>query len=305
MTPQELKTIVEAAIFASSGPIKIDQIQKLFDDEEMPGKEAIRAVITRLMEDYEGRGIELTEVASGYRFQAVRDTTKWLSRMWEEKPPRYSRATLETLALMAYRQPITRSEIEDIRGVAVSSNIVKSLLEREWIRVVGHRDVPGKPALYATTKEFLDYFNLKSLDELPPLSEIKEIEDFDTEAANEGVELGEVDAIADLAAEIVGERSGDESVSPQSAEIDEIEESVTVDNVVDEARMVDELAHTVEDQTELVEEEFEDAVEEFSEAADIVDLDSVDVSHEQEQIAAEIDEIEAEVSNKETEAEPT
>lgn len=300
MTPEQLKSIVEAAIFAASGPTKIDQIQKLFDEDEMPGKEAIRSVIASLQEDYEGRGIELKEVASGFRFQAVPDTTRWLSKMWEEKPPKYSRATLETLALIAYRQPITRSEIEDIRGVSVSTQIIKSLSEREWIRVVGHRDVPGKPALYATTRDFLDYFDLKSLDELPPLSEIKEIEDLETQAANDDAQIVEqdVDAIASLAAEIVGERAGGETAESSV-------EEVSVDDVLEETSEANELAESLEASSEITEEEYEEAIEEFRETADIVDVDSVDVSHEDEIIAAEIEEIEAEVSELETEAEPS
>lgn len=176
-----LKQIIEGALLAAGRPLSIDHILSLFLDEEQPTRDEIREALEGLQTDCESRGVELKEVASGFRFQVKADYGPWVSRLWEEKPARYSRATLETLALIAYRQPITRSEIEDVRGVSVSSNIVKSLLEREWVRVVGHRDVPGKPALYGTTKGFLDYFNLKSLSELPPLAELRNIESIEHE----------------------------------------------------------------------------------------------------------------------------
>lgn len=181
MNEQQLKNIIEAAIFAAGEPLSIDRLLALFEEEERPEKAQVQQALATLASDYAERGLELKEVSSGYRFQARSDTARWVSRLWEERAPRYSRALLETLALVAYRQPITRAEIEDIRGVAVSTNIIKTLQEREWIRVVGHRDVPGKPAMYATTREFLDYFNLKSLDQLPPLSELKDLDKLNTE----------------------------------------------------------------------------------------------------------------------------
>lgn len=181
MNEQHLKNVIEAAIFAAGEPLSIDRLLALFEEEERPEKALVHQAIEALANDYTGRGLELKEVSSGYRFQARSDTSRWVSRLWEERAPRYSRALLETLALVAYRQPITRAEIEDIRGVAVSTNIIKTLQEREWVRVVGHRDVPGKPAMYATTREFLDYFNLKSLDQLPPLSELKDLDKLNTE----------------------------------------------------------------------------------------------------------------------------
>ncbi len=174
--PVALKNILEAALLSAGQPLSLDKLGSLFDEHWQPTKTEIGEALDALVEDYRGRGIELVEVASGYRFQARSETGPWVSRLWEERPPRYSRALLETLALIAYRQPITRAEIEEVRGVAVSSNIIKTLAEREWIRVIGHRDVPGRPALYATTKEFLDYFNLKGLDELPSLMEIRDLE---------------------------------------------------------------------------------------------------------------------------------
>ena len=171
-----LKKVLEGAIFAAGKPINIEQLGLLFDEAERPSNTDLREALEALKADYAERGVELKEVATGFRFQVRQETGPWVSRLWEEKPARYSRALLETLALIAYRQPITRSEIEEIRGVSVSSHIVKTLIEREWIRVAGHRDVPGRPALFATTREFLDHFNLKSLAELPSLAEIRDLE---------------------------------------------------------------------------------------------------------------------------------
>jgi len=179
--PENLKRIVEAALFAAGEPLSLDRLAKLFEEHELPARATLRQAIVELQAEYEPRGIELKEVASGFRFQVGREMSPWVSRLWEEKPQRYSRAFLETLALIAYRQPITRAEIEEVRGVSVSSNIIKSLSERGWVRVVGHRDVPGKPAIYATTRQFLDYFGLASLDELPPLSELKDIDKINEE----------------------------------------------------------------------------------------------------------------------------
>jgi len=174
--PLKLKQILEAALFASDEPLGIDQLTRLFAHGELDSEEGraqIRATLDELTADAEGRGYELQRVASGYRYQVRQEFAEWVSRLWEEKPPRYSRALLETLALIAYKQPVTRGDIEDIRGVAVSQNIMRTLVERSWIRVVGQREVPGRPSLYGTTKAFLDYFNLKSLDQLPPLPEIR------------------------------------------------------------------------------------------------------------------------------------
>lgn len=194
-----LKKVLEGAIFAAGQPLSLEQMGFLFDEGDRPENDAMRAALESLMQDYAGRGVELKEVASGFRFQVVQETGPWVSRLWEEKPARYSRALLETLALIAYRQPITRSEIEEIRGVSVSSHIVKTLLERDWIRVAGHRDVPGRPALFATTREFLDSFNLKSLAEMPSLSEIR-----DLEKINEELEFLEAQADEQKAEELAG-----------------------------------------------------------------------------------------------------
>ncbi|MEW8692522.1 MAG: SMC-Scp complex subunit ScpB [Candidatus Thiodiazotropha endolucinida] len=182
MTDEErLKQIVEAALLAAGRPLNLDQLQSLFPEHEAPDKKQLREVLAGLSDDYQGRGIEITEVGSGFRIQVRAEFSPWVSKLWAERPPKYSRALLETLALIAYRQPITRGEIEDVRGVSVSTNIIKTLTEREWVRVVGHRDVPGKPALYATTREFLDYFNLKSLNELPTLAEIRDLDSINRE----------------------------------------------------------------------------------------------------------------------------
>ena len=181
-----LVQILEGALLAAGEPLSLQRMAILFEEEERPSTEELRSAIKIVGERCEDRGYELVQVASGYRFQVRQNLSDWVARLWQERPARYSRALMETLSLIAYRQPITRGEIEEIRGVAVSTNIVKTLLEREWVRVVGHRDVPGRPAMYATTRQFLDYFNLKSLDQLPPLAEIKELDNLSGEL---GLEL--------------------------------------------------------------------------------------------------------------------
>jgi len=175
----QLKRIIEAAIMAASAPQTLVQLNDLFGEDSPPGVDGIHAAIELLQSDYADRGVQLVEVASGWRFQVHQDVQPWVGRLWTERQPKYTRALLETLALIAYRQPVTRAEIEQIRGVAVSSNIVKTLEEREWIRVLGHRDVPGKPALFGTTRQFLDYFGLKSLDQLPPLAELRDLSELE------------------------------------------------------------------------------------------------------------------------------
>src|SRR5690554_6758908 len=175
-TNQKLKQIIEGLLLAAGKPLSLAAIAEIFLEEERPADDELQEALAGIAEDCEGRGFELKEVASGYRFQVRQDLSPWISRLWEEKPQRYTRALLETLALIAYRQPITRGDIEEIRGVSVSSTIIRTLLDREWVRVVGHRDVPGRPAMFATTRQFLDYFNLKSLQELPPLSEIRDLD---------------------------------------------------------------------------------------------------------------------------------
>ncbi len=176
MEQTEIKYFVEAALLAAGRPLNVDQLQGLFDGRMTPEKAEIRAAVAALNDDYDQRGIVVSEVASGFRMQIKTSMSDRLQKLWEERPPRYSRALFETLALIAYRQPITRGEIEEIRGVAVSSNIVRQLLERDWVRVLGHRDVPGRPAMFGTTKVFLDYFGLKKLDDLPPLADLSDWE---------------------------------------------------------------------------------------------------------------------------------
>jgi len=195
MDSNQLKYMIEAALLAAGRPMGIDRLQALFGDDEPPAKQAIRAAIMELQSDYADRGIEVAEVGSGFRIQIRTTMAHQLEKLWDERPPRYSRALLETMAIIAYRQPVTRGEIEDIRGVAVSTNIVRTLLERNWIKVVGHRDVPGKPAMFGTTKEFLDYFGLKKLDDLPPLSELKDFENLNIQLEMPG---GDAQADADV-----------------------------------------------------------------------------------------------------------
>ncbi|MFJ9989566.1 SMC-Scp complex subunit ScpB [Pseudomonas putida] len=174
--PRDLASLIEAFLLASGKPQSLERLFELFEEAERPAPAVFKKALEVLGKSCNGRAFELKEVASGYRLQIREDFAPWVGRLWEERPQRYSRALLETMALIAYRQPITRGEIEDVRGVAVNSNIIKTLMEREWIRIVGYREVPGRPAMFATTKAFLDHFNLKSLDELPPLAELREME---------------------------------------------------------------------------------------------------------------------------------
>lgn len=183
MELHQLKRIIEAALLASAQPLTLPQISGLFDEFAMPSQEDLAQAVAELQADADGRGVELVEVASGFRYQIRQDVHAFVSKLWTERQTRYSRALLETLALIAYRQPITRAEIEQIRGVAVSTNIIRTLEERDWVRVVGYRDLPGKPALFGTTKQFLDYFSLKSLDQLPALSEIRDLEEPESQLA--------------------------------------------------------------------------------------------------------------------------
>ncbi|MEM8563988.1 MAG: SMC-Scp complex subunit ScpB [Pseudomonadota bacterium] len=176
-----LVQIIEGALLAAGKPLTVAQIGQLFEENERPDNATLRSALDEVSARCEERGFELQEVSSGFRYQVRQSLSPWVARLWQERPQRYSRALLETLALIAYRQPITRGEIEEIRGVAVSSNIIKTLHEREWIRVVGHRDVPGRPAMYATTRQFLDYFNLKTLDQLPALADIRDVESLNAE----------------------------------------------------------------------------------------------------------------------------
>lgn len=172
----ELKNIIEAALLVAGQPLTVDKLLLLFSEDSRPGRDEVRAALKQLEADYEQRGIELRQIDQGYRFQSREKYAEWIARLSEERPVRYSRALLETLAIIAYRQPVTRGEIEDIRGVAVSTDIIKTLVGRDWVRQVGTRDVPGRPALYGTTRGFLEHFNLKGLDALPPLVELRDID---------------------------------------------------------------------------------------------------------------------------------
>src|SRR5579863_9269997 len=210
MNDQYVKNVIEAALLAAGRPLSMDELVGVFDERDESSAAEVRAALAALTTEYETRGLELLEVASGYRIQIRAAVAQPVSRLWQERPAKYSRALLETLALIAYRQPITRGEIEQIRGVAVNPNIIKTLLERNWIRVVGHRDVPGKPELLATTREFLDYFGLKSLDELPPLAQLKELEDLRVQLSLPGADP-EVLAAAERDPDGLPESSGDVS----------------------------------------------------------------------------------------------
>ena len=188
MNHQYVKNVVEAALLAAGRPLTLDELMSVFDERDGSSADEVKAAIAALAQEYETRGLELLEVASGFRIQIRAAVAQPVARLWQERPAKYSRALLETLALIAYRQPITRGEIEQIRGVAVNPNIIKTLHERNWIRVVGHRDVPGKPELLGTTREFLDYFSLKKLDDLPTLAQLKELEDLRVQLTLPGAE---------------------------------------------------------------------------------------------------------------------
>jgi len=245
MSERSLKYIIEAALLASGRPLSIDQCLSLFLDDEQPDRDAIRAALDELAEDYKERSIEVKQVASGYRIQVREDYSEWVSRLWSERPSRYSRALLETMALMAYRQPITRGEIEDIRGVSVSSNIIKTLMERDWIKVVGYRDVPGKPAMYATTRVFLDYFNLKSLDDLPTLAELRDIDSINAEL---DLEIPGVPEAKTNSEEVAGE--GSEVSAEDHSEMNEADSTEVSSDIVEATDAEDTTDASSEDDVE-------------------------------------------------------
>lgn len=236
---EQLRRILEGAILAAGQPMTIARMLDLFDAEVAPSKDAIASALLEIQAASAERGFELKEVASGWRFQVRDNLAPWVNRLWEEKPQKYSRALLETLALVAYRQPITRGDIEEIRGVAVSSHIIKTLLERDWVKVVGHRDVPGRPSLFATTRQFLDYFNLKNLDELPSLSEIRD--------------LDELNPVLDLGESGIGEKDTD-PVIPDENPPTNADEAVT---------------ESVDTQTTLYDEGFVDGEDAFVDANEV------------------------------------
>ena len=226
--PRELAPLLEAFLLASGKPQSLERLFELFEEGERPEPPVFRKALELLRKSCEGRAFELKEVASGYRLQIREKFSPWVGRLWEERPQRYSRAMLETMALIAYRQPITRGEIEDVRGVAVNSHIVKTLLEREWIRVVGYRDVPGKPAMFATTKGFLDHFNLKNLDDLPPLAELRELEPDPILEFDDAPVPAHLQALADESAE-PEEPKDETSFRTLLVELDSMEEGLKTD----------------------------------------------------------------------------
>ncbi len=223
MNEQDLKHIVEATLLAAGRPVTTQQLLDLFDERERPAPELLQTALDLLKTEYETRGIELIQVASGWRIQVRSRCVDLVSRLWQERPSRYSRALLETLALIAYRQPITRSEIEEIRGVSISSTIMRTMQERNWIRVVGHREVPGHPELLGTTREFLDYFGLKSLDQLPTLADLRDIENIGVQLELPGGDTGQP------AAEAMPEAS-DDAASSNGNSAEEAELSADADD---------------------------------------------------------------------------
>ncbi|WP_444884166.1 SMC-Scp complex subunit ScpB [Microbulbifer sp. PSTR4-B] len=243
IAPELLRRILEGALLASAQPLSEEKLLSLLDEEERPSATTLRDVLGEIAESYAGRGFELKKVASGWRFQVPEDLAPWVNRLWEEKAQRYSRATLETLAIIAYRQPVTRGDIEEIRGVAVSSQIVRTLLDRGWIKVVGHRDVPGKPSLYATTRDFLDYFNLSSLDDLPTLAEIRDIESLNKILESEGLPPEEIAAALAAEGEELSEgeqvsvETEEEAGALESEEQEESEDAETDTDAEEDARV--------------------------------------------------------------------
>ncbi len=233
MELKKLKNILEAVLLAAERSMTVPQLEALFElDEERPTRDEIRKALHEMEEEYESRSFELKHVASGYRLQVKQEFSTWVGRLWEERPARYTRALLETMALIAYRQPITRGEIEEVRGVSVSSNIIKTLLERDWIKVLGHKDVPGKPTLYGTTKEFLDYFNLQKLDQLPTLAEIK-----DLDAIHPELELDE-DAVEGDEDSATNDEPKDLSANDADAQASESDETVSENSEAEAAEDV-------------------------------------------------------------------
>lgn len=262
MSENHIRNVIEAALLAAGRPLSLAELAQLFEESSRPEKDALRAAIDALVASYEGRGIEVKETASGIRIQVRADFAPEVGRLWPERPQRYSRALLETLALIAYRQPITRAEIESVRGVSVNPNILKTLMERNWVRVVGHRDVPGHPELLGTAREFLDYFGLKSLDDLPPLAELKDMGEIHmqlplpgtAEGSGDEVPLvpegesfqpGDREAVADGAsvaievavsvaedAEFAGESYGDDDAGELDGDVDDEDDSESSDDVI-------------------------------------------------------------------------
>jgi segregation and condensation protein B len=308
MEINKIKNILEAVLLAAERSLTVVQLEALFElDEERPTRDEIRQALHEMADDYESRGFELKQVASGFRLQVRQEFSTWVGRLWEEKPARYTRALLETMALIAYRQPVTRGEIEEVRGVSVSSNIIKTLLERDWIKVLGHKDVPGKPTLYGTTKEFLDYFNLQKLDQLPTLAEIKDLDSIHPELAleedvakdsddqdtdnpgtddanlNEGPNDGLNDNLNDGLDEDGQNPSDDDNEVQSSAASDDVDD-VAMDNITADDTTGDDTAEQVES----------------------VNVTASELTEEAEQVASQVDEDTDEMSeDDDTEADST
>ena len=275
MEMSRLKNILEAILLAADRTLTVIHLEGLFElDEERPTRDEIRQALHEMADDYETRGYELKQVASGFRLQVRQEYSTWVGRLWEERPARYTRALLETMALIAYRQPITRGEIEEVRGVSVSSNIIKTLLERDWIKVLGHKDVPGKPTLYGTTKEFLDYFNLKTLDQLPTLAEIKDLDSIHPEL---GLDEDLADKSADenpdtenvLPADVSSEDDVNENNGESLAEDVELDQDDSAaDSAVEEVVEADEADESEEVLSEDTSSDDQDGISEEPVAAD-------------------------------------
>lgn len=264
MTLDKLKNILEAVLLSADKPMDVPHLDAIFDgDEDRPSRDEIRKGLHDLAEEYEGRGFELKQVSSGFRIQVKQDFSQWVGRLWEEKPARYTRALLETMALIAYRQPVTRGEIEEVRGVSVSSNIIRTLQEREWIKVLGHKDVPGKPALYGTTREFLDYFNMKSLDELPSLAEIKDLDKAYPELALIDHHAEASDSEADAGTSDV--KGSADDVNDENQEADFVVENISEDETIEDSGDFDEMAS----EESVLDDSLENNVTDESESEDI------------------------------------
>ncbi len=287
MNEQDLKHIIEATLLAAGRPVTSQQLLDLFDERERPTPEVLQAALALLAADYENRGIELAEVASGWRIQVRPRSMDVVSRLWQERPSRYSRALLETLALIAYRQPITRSEIEEIRGVAISSTIMRTMQERNWIRVVGHREVPGRPELLGTTREFLDYFGLKSLDQLPTLADLRDVE-------NIGVQLelpgGEASAQAAASEAETSEASAESTPETSEAATEEATADVAEESTAESTEESSEESSEEspeESIAEATEEASADETEDEASAESAESVESADASTEGDDLVEE------------------
>lgn len=298
---QSLKPILEAALLAAGTPQSLEKLQQLFPEESMPEKQALRDELDNMFESYDDSAFALRKVASGYVFQVKQEYAPYVVKLWEEKPARYSRALLETLAIIAYRQPATRGEVEEIRGVAVSTSIMKTLQERDWVKVIGHRDVPGKPAIYGTTKEFLDYFNLTNLDELPTLQEIKDLDqiannldpqlELDVRPAEEGIELAAEAASIELSEQEETDEYQENENSESKNPIEVSGEIINEDDVIIETEVVSEDEGHIESEA---------SIEIISESEDEFVADNVTEVESRSQIQSDLDHSETALESEES-----